>query len=65
MYSLRGRGSADRLAIQDDEFVIFKDRSPGSKVHLLAVPKRHVGTCGFEAVSIAELGPALIAELDR
>lgn len=28
---------------QDPEFVVFRDRSPGSKVHLLAVPKRHVG----------------------
>ncbi|GAA5831534.1 hypothetical protein JCM3766R1_001792 [Sporobolomyces carnicolor] len=24
------------------EFVIFRDRSPGSKVHLLAVPKKHI-----------------------
>ncbi|GAA5946528.1 hypothetical protein JCM3765_000280 [Sporobolomyces pararoseus] len=28
--------------LSDDEFVIFKDRSPGSKVHLLAVPKKHI-----------------------
>ncbi|GAA5823516.1 hypothetical protein JCM5353_006289 [Sporobolomyces roseus] len=27
---------------EDDEFVIFRDRSPGSKVHLLAIPKRHI-----------------------
>jgi len=31
------------LVAQDDEFVIFRDRSPGSKVHLLAIPKRHIG----------------------
>ncbi|GAA5979657.1 hypothetical protein JCM21900_001667, partial [Sporobolomyces salmonicolor] len=26
----------------DSEFVVFRDRSPGSDVHLLAVPKRHL-----------------------
>ncbi|GAA5865067.1 hypothetical protein JCM8547_007702 [Rhodosporidiobolus lusitaniae] len=27
---------------EDPEFVVFRDRSPGSRVHLLAVPRRHV-----------------------
>ncbi|BGP50941.1 hypothetical protein JCM10450v2_006867 [Rhodotorula kratochvilovae] len=27
---------------EDAEFVVFRDRSPGSRVHLLAVPRRHV-----------------------
>ncbi|GJN93678.1 hypothetical protein Rhopal_006735-T1 [Rhodotorula paludigena] len=31
-----------RVVHEDAEFVVFRDRSPGSKVHLLAVPKRHV-----------------------
>jgi hypothetical protein len=29
--------------LQDAEFVCFNDRSPGSKVHILAIPKTHVG----------------------
>ncbi|GAA5847179.1 hypothetical protein JCM9279_006124 [Rhodotorula babjevae] len=33
-----------RVVHEDGEFVVFKDRSPGSKVHLLAVPKRHVAS---------------------
>ncbi|GAA6003056.1 uncharacterized protein JCM10292_000315 [Rhodotorula paludigena] len=31
-----------RVVHENAEFVVFRDRSPGSKVHLLAVPKRHV-----------------------
>ncbi|GAA5872031.1 hypothetical protein JCM3774_006586 [Rhodotorula dairenensis] len=31
-----------RVVHEDDELVIFHDRSPASRVHLLAVPKRHI-----------------------
>ncbi|GAA6010968.1 hypothetical protein JCM10207_004018, partial [Rhodosporidiobolus poonsookiae] len=30
------------VVLEDPEFVVFRDRSPGSRVHLLAVPRRHV-----------------------
>ncbi|KPV73812.1 uncharacterized protein RHOBADRAFT_45103 [Rhodotorula graminis WP1] len=46
-----------RVVHEDGEFVVFKDRSPGSKVHLLAVPKRHVDsvkTLEVEDVSMLE-----------
>ncbi|SCV73352.1 BQ2448_7278 [Microbotryum intermedium] len=33
---------AFKVVYEDDEFVVFRDRSPGSKVHLLAIPKSHV-----------------------
>lgn len=32
------------VVYEDEEFAVFEDRSPGSKVHLLAVPKKHIGT---------------------
>ncbi|GAA5945946.1 hypothetical protein JCM10213_006197 [Rhodosporidiobolus nylandii] len=31
-----------RVVWENDEFIIFRDRSPGSRVHLLALPRRHV-----------------------
>ncbi|GAA5821583.1 hypothetical protein JCM11251_000921 [Rhodosporidiobolus azoricus] len=31
-----------KVVEETDEFVVFRDRSPASKVHLLAVPKRHI-----------------------
>ncbi|SGY43924.1 BQ5605_C001g00083 [Microbotryum silenes-dioicae] len=34
--------SAFKVVYEDNEFVVFRDRSPGSKVHLLAIPKSHV-----------------------
>ncbi|KAJ8292363.1 Histidine triad nucleotide-binding protein 3 [Rhodotorula toruloides] len=30
------------LKLRDDELVVFHDRSPASRVHLLLVPKRHI-----------------------
>ncbi|GAA6032962.1 hypothetical protein JCM8097_000069 [Rhodosporidiobolus ruineniae] len=30
------------VVYEGPEFVVFRDRSPGSKVHLLAVPRKHV-----------------------
>ncbi|KAK4049221.1 hypothetical protein OIO90_005510 [Microbotryomycetes sp. JL221] len=36
------RNKAFKVVHEDDEFVVFKDRSPGSKVHLLAIPKHHI-----------------------
>lgn len=32
--------------------VIFHDRSPASRVHLLAVPKRHIGASSTRLVTI-------------
>lgn len=29
---------------QDEKFAVFADRSPGSDIHLLLIPKRHIGT---------------------
>ncbi|GAA5895922.1 hypothetical protein JCM8208_005125 [Rhodotorula glutinis] len=46
-----------RVVHEDSEFVVFKDRSPGSKVHLLAVPKHHVDsvkTLALEDVGMLE-----------
>jgi diadenosine tetraphosphate (Ap4A) HIT family hydrolase len=30
------------IILQDDRFVVFKDRSPASLHHLLAIPRQHV-----------------------
>ncbi|KAM0791916.1 hypothetical protein ACM66B_004170 [Microbotryomycetes sp. NB124-2] len=42
MNQLQTANHAFNVVHEDDEFVVFKDRSPGSKVHLLAVPKNHI-----------------------
>ncbi|TNY18020.1 hypothetical protein DMC30DRAFT_419235, partial [Rhodotorula diobovata] len=60
-----------RVVHEDPEFVVFRDRSPGSKVHLLAVPKRHVEsvkTLEAEDVGMLErmkhLGRRVLVEQD-
>ncbi|KAI9093442.1 HIT-like domain-containing protein, partial [Phlyctochytrium arcticum] len=32
------------VKLQDDQFVAFNDRSPGASLHLLIIPKSHIGT---------------------
>ncbi|GAA5989016.1 hypothetical protein JCM10908_006269 [Rhodotorula pacifica] len=36
------RSEGFRVVHEDDEIVIFHDRSPASRVHMLAIPKRHI-----------------------
>ncbi|GAA5887067.1 hypothetical protein JCM5296_001584 [Sporobolomyces johnsonii] len=43
---------------EDNEFVVFRDRSPGSDVHLLAVPKRHID-------NVKTLAPSDVEMLER
>ena len=32
----------NRVVYEDDQIIIFKDRSPVAEVHLLCIPKRHI-----------------------
>jgi hypothetical protein len=36
---------SSRLRYEDDEFLVFQDRSPGGLQHLLCVPRKHYGPC--------------------
>ncbi|KAI8593608.1 HIT-like domain-containing protein, partial [Geranomyces variabilis] len=64
-----GREESARVVYQDDEFVAFHDINPSASLHLLVIPRAHVGTVKDLQVSsrplvarMATLGRRLLAE---
>ena len=37
----------NRVLYEDEQIIIFKDRSPVSEVHLLCIPKRHIKNLNY------------------
>lgn len=37
---------ASRVVLQDNEVMAFEDLNPQAPVHVLVIPKRHIGTLG-------------------
>lgn len=53
--------STFKIVLQSEDFIAFHDRSPRAKVHLLTVPRKHIGSVrdlkGAEGASLGEQCP--------